>query len=284
MICPVCGASSAGFTFVERWSAELREGVFEYTISQCGECRSELVEPRRAASPEWYAGGKEFYGWRWEFDRFLDDIRGLKVRKLRLLEIGCGEGSVLEKLRDDFDCWGIDFNVEALGVAKLKALKVFETLDLLKLQNPEIRFDVVAFFHVIEHLEQPLDFLRQIADVMNPDGHIFCSIPNPNRYTLKYQREDWDYPPHHLTRFTKAGLGRLLERASFRVTKGLEEPLVGEALKWAKRSAYKRLSLPKVLRQTIKWPLLVAFDLYLRILKRRNAGPSYYVAAIKDEL
>jgi SAM-dependent methyltransferase len=254
----------------------------EYAILKCGGCRSEFVEPRKAAPPEWYEG-KEFYGWRWEFDRFLDDICGLKRKALRVLEIGCGEGVVLEELRNDCHCWGIDFNVEALRAAKLKGLKVFETLDLLKQQNPEIRFDVVAFFHVIEHLERPLDFLMEVSGVLRPGGYIFCSIPNPNRYTLKYQREDWDYPPHHLTRFTKMGIMRLLDRAAFRFDKDLDEPLGGEALKWAKRSAYKRLPLPKAFRQAIKLPLFAIFDVYLRNVQRSNTGQSYYIAARKKE-
>jgi SAM-dependent methyltransferase len=198
-------------------SATLQRDVFEYSILKCWRCHSEFVEPRKAAPPEWYSGGNEFYGWRWEFDRFLEDVRDLKGKTMKVLEVGCGEGVMLEKLRNHCDCWGVDFNAEALRAAKLKGLSVFETLDVVKKASPEIRFDAIVFFHLIEHLEQPLDFLQEVSDVLSPGGHIFCSIPNPDRHALKYQREDWDYPPHHLTRFTKTGVFRLLERAMFKV-------------------------------------------------------------------
>jgi hypothetical protein len=70
----------------------------------------------------------------------------------------------------------------------------------------------------------------------------------------------------------------------FKVIKGLDEPLEGQALKWAKKSAYKRLPLPKALRKAIKLPFFAIFDLYTRNVRRRNFGQSYYIAARKNDV
>jgi SAM-dependent methyltransferase len=176
------------------------------------------------APADWYLRRVEFYGWRWELGEFLKDIKKI-LPKGRILEIGCGEGTVLQSLEGLYDAFGIDINNIAVEKTKSKGLKVYPmTVEEFSHQFPSIKFDAIAFFHVLEHIEDPLAFLGNVSEVLNSDGLVFLSVPNPNRISLVFLREHWDYPPHHLVRFSVDGLTRLFVRAGFRIMKIKQQP------------------------------------------------------------
>ena len=182
MICPACGFANSDPGLVETQEIQYEDQVMRYSVYECWECSTQFADPRKQAPPRWYSDTDEYYGWRWEFERFIDDLEKLPEKPLRVLEIGCGEGVVLEKLNEHYEVWGLDFNKEAIHIAKSKGLRVFPTtIEAFKAQNPERKFDVVAFFHVIEHLENPVEFLTDIRGILNPEGYIFLSTPNPDR-------------------------------------------------------------------------------------------------------
>jgi hypothetical protein len=51
------------------------------------------------------------------------------------------------------------------------------------------------------------------------------SVPNPERLTLRWCREEWDYPPHHLTRWTPRAIHNVLRSQGFRIYELHGEPL-----------------------------------------------------------
>lgn len=215
MKCPLCGNMN-DFTYIESKDA--------YTLYRCLSCFSEFCNPMLPAPPKWYSHIGEFYGWRWEFGQFLRDIKKL-LPTGRVLEIGCGEGIVLQKLKDLYDAFGIDFNEDAVKKAEAKGLKVYPmTVEDFSRQFPLIKFDAISFFHVLEHVENPMAFLENVRNLLNSNGLVFLSIPNPNRIRLALSREEWDYPPHHLLRFSVAGLQKLFEKAGFKILTIEEQP------------------------------------------------------------
>ncbi|TAJ29785.1 MAG: class I SAM-dependent methyltransferase, partial [Nitrospirae bacterium] len=211
--CPACGLSASWYGFVESCQAQINDQVLNYFLYECGECGTQFADPAKAAPPDWYAHWGEYYGWRWEFDRLFEDLECLSAlrKPLKILEIGCGQGVVLERLSQQHDVWGLEFNIEAAQIGQGKGLRIFPTtVEAFRADNQQLTFDVVAFFQVLEHLEDPEAFLSQITKLLNPGGYVFISIPNQERCRPMLEREICDYPPHHLTRFSKSGVLRLL--------------------------------------------------------------------------
>ena len=95
------------------------------------------------------------------------------------------------------------------------------------------RFDVVTFFEVLEHLDEPLEFLRKVKTVLKPGGYIALSVPNRRR-TLDIHGIE-DNPPHHLTKWDMDSLTGFLESNGFetvkRVVKTLDREDVAGVLK-----------------------------------------------------
>ena len=216
MKCPVCGNSAQGSL-----RREPAPGAAPgYGIYGCSNCLSSFADPMSPAEAGSYAGS-EFYGWRDEFDWFLADV-GTGGGE-RLLEIGCGEGALLRRVRG-FEACGVDFNESAVARGRASGLDLYAAAaeEFLRGRGG---FSVIAAFHVLEHAPDPPGLLGLARDALNENGRLFLSVPNPERVMFAEElREDWDKPPHHLVRFSERGLRLLLERCGFEPEKTRRVP------------------------------------------------------------
>jgi len=86
------------------------------------------------------------------------------------LDIGCGRGFLLEKVGAK-----IRVGTESdINYVTAKNVKVFSDLDLVV---PK-KFGLVTAIHLLEHVPRPLDFLRKMAQFVNPKGHLVVEVPS----------------------------------------------------------------------------------------------------------
>ncbi len=222
MKCPVCASEDSAFV-ESRLDTEIGQ---EYSLHRCQRCTLVYASPMRAAGASHYESG-ETYKDRWEFHRTLE-LLGLE--KKTILEIGCGEGLFLKHaLQQGYQCVGLDFNRRA--VEKARATLNYEriyawTLEEFTARFPNERFDAVCFYHVLEHVEHPFAFILQAKALLRERGMICFAVPNPQRFSLLYcPREPWDYPSHHLTRWTMKSVQTLLDHARLELVTAEIHPL-----------------------------------------------------------
>jgi len=94
-----------------------------------------------------------------------------------LADIGCGGGHLWRALRPSFSrCVGVD----ALRYDDLPEAVEFVAADLDRLPLPlaDQSADVVTAVEVIEHLENPRAFCRELARVAKPGGWVVVTTPN----------------------------------------------------------------------------------------------------------
>jgi len=196
-------------------------------IDKCDLCGLEFANPTFAAGEDWYSD--EMYGVRWEYHQCLKDLKpGSKV-----LEIGCGEGVFLNMAaHQGHQVFGLDFNAEAIQTARQKGLEVV-CWNLKELHDhlPDAKFDTVAFFHVIEHVEDLDSFFHDLSQIVRQGSTLHFSCPGPNRWTTHLEPEKkvglsdvWDCPPHHQTRWNQKAVTKFLTRSGWKLHKYLEEP------------------------------------------------------------
>jgi 2-polyprenyl-3-methyl-5-hydroxy-6-metoxy-1,4-benzoquinol methylase len=104
------------------------------------------------------------------------------------LDIGCGAGHVCRLVRDTrptAEIFAADAFPACLASASAKVdlagsylldEKTFPLLSVI-----ERRFDVIAVSHVLEHLHNPVDGLRQVMQLLRPKGVAVLAVPNPAR-------------------------------------------------------------------------------------------------------
>jgi len=97
-----------------------------------------------------------------------------------ILEIGCGEGSFLEILKNSGNkVFGVD--ISESGIEKTRAKEIFsERLDISRqdIPRPSDSFDIVVMLEAIEHIEDPMHCIKEIKRVLKNNGVLLISIPN----------------------------------------------------------------------------------------------------------
>ena len=202
----------------------------EIQFFQCERCLLEMAAPSLVWSASAYPRDQS-YPIRWEFLRTAEML-GSEPKDV--LELGCGTGEFLALARAaGHRVVGIDFSDAPVETARRRGLPaICGGFDALQQHvGADVRFDAVAFFQVIEHIADPDALFAAIAPWMREGSRLFLSCPGPRRFTrlIKEQqagRSDfWDYPPHHVLRWTLPALSACVTRHGWRVDDAIEEPL-----------------------------------------------------------
>lgn len=140
-------------------------------------------------------------------------------RKLdgKLLEIGCGNGTMLSSMQEfGWTAQGVDFDPNAVQVARDRGLNVqLGTLKDQGYQNES--FDALVMVHVIEHLSDPRDLLRECYRILKVGGHLIVVTPNASSWGHKLYGQNWRglEPPRHLRIFTISSIKEMAVQAGF---------------------------------------------------------------------
>lgn len=224
-VCPVC--SSKQCDFVGKYG--------DYSVIHCSGCNVVFSDPMKNPGPEWYERN-QFYQVERQYNRLSTKvpshtlfsgkdekfIRGIQCSKFRLLDVGCGQGGFLERARGNFaSVVGVDFESEAIEIAKAKGLDVYcmEISRFLNNYSGE-KFDVITIRYVLEHVENPQEIIRSVRGLLNPGGYIAVMVPNIEcKLICPEKNKIFLYPPHHLTLWSKGALRNLFEVCGYEVCK-----------------------------------------------------------------
>ena len=198
-----------------------------YKLYFCSNCGFEWWEPRELL-PEIYEN-EEMPGYEWLHGEKNGVIlhnheaffRLFPSEKGRLLDIGCSTGNFLiHGLNVGFDGYGIDIDSKAVKVANERGLKNVYSMSLDKFtefaQEKELKFEVITFFDVLEHQDDPGKFLDGVTGLLSENGFIAGSMPNQQRgmrgLLAKYLA---DHPPHHYFHWSEENLKKFLIKKKY---------------------------------------------------------------------
>jgi SAM-dependent methyltransferase len=117
----------------------------------------------------------------------------------KIIEIGCGRGVVLDYLRKSgLDCLGVELG-DADPVAGIRDY-IFTNTDAFELPA-ELRqsIDVVLLFDVIEHLENPSEFLYEIKRKYSNVKHLVITVPARQELWTNYDAFNGHYKRYNLS-------------------------------------------------------------------------------------
>jgi 2-polyprenyl-3-methyl-5-hydroxy-6-metoxy-1,4-benzoquinol methylase len=144
------------------------------------------------------------------------------VNKGNVLEIGCATGEFIQEAqKSGFNALGIDASKMYTDYAQKKGINVRHGyLEDFKFDHS---FDIVALFHLIEHIENPKNFLKKIYPLTSDSGMLYIITPNADGLLDKIfgYRHPLYIQPDHLLFFSKETLSRLLTEVGFNVLKVL---------------------------------------------------------------
>lgn len=142
------------------------------------------------------------------------------VPKGRLLDVGCGNGQFLAKMRAlGWDVVGVETDPKAVSVAREEYGLEVNQGTVEEAGFPTESFDAVTMNHVIEHLPDPVNTLRECRRLLKPAGRLVVITPNIRSLGSRLFGRAWRglEPPRHLFLFSSSALKLTAERAGIEI-------------------------------------------------------------------
>jgi SAM-dependent methyltransferase len=213
--CPACGHSA---TSRLDWSGSWADRTFG--LLKCLKCGSLTTFP--PPDPEFL---RRFYDTSFDYRWYSDHSTGKKAdaaeRATELADVM--EGKVLDL------GGGIGYLSRALAAKGITAVTHDPFAPGSQRPPASGELGTITCMHVLEHVSNPLQFLKNARDLLRPAGRIVLAVPNASGagYSLQGMSWIWAQPPiTHLHHFTPIGLLALLDRAGF------QNPLVSFHDRW----------------------------------------------------
>lgn len=145
----------------------------------------------------------------------------------RFLDVGCGNGALLARAKEDgWDVHGLELSSFLAGKVRERLGIEVDVADFLEYEAAAGQFDLVSLRHVLEHLPDSKLALSSINRLLVPGGHALLEFPNIEGISFRMRRALQrsglhrktyapDYQPGHSNEFNRASFSWLLGITGF---------------------------------------------------------------------
>lgn len=132
------------------------------------------------------------------YPRLIFFIRG------RLLDVGCGIGDMLKTYKNSV---GVDINPETVShCTKIGCTALVMEENILPFVDST--FDTILLDNVIEHIEDPIPLMKEVARVLKSSGSIIIGVPG---------KKGFDFDPDHKKFYDDLEIDELAKKLNFKI-------------------------------------------------------------------
>ncbi|HEY4617874.1 MAG TPA: class I SAM-dependent methyltransferase [Flavobacterium sp.] len=150
----------------------------------------------------------------------LNLINSLQPNKGWILDIGAGTGDFLSVAKQNgWQTIGVEPSEKAKAIALKKEVSFVE--DTAELENHS--FDVITMWHVLEHVPNLDNQIKELKRLLKPNGSLIVAVPNFKSFDAKYYGAFWAAydVPIHFWHFSKNAIQALFEKEGMQLEKVL---------------------------------------------------------------
>ncbi|MDE1205489.1 class I SAM-dependent methyltransferase [Tenacibaculum larymnensis] len=147
-------------------------------------------------------------------------INSFNTEDKLILDVGAGTGDFLKVCQNGgWKITGVEPSEKARVFAKNKNIHLLE--DLSKIENKQ--FDVITLWHVLEHIPNLTEYIKQLKLLLKPNGILIIAVPNYQSFDAKHYKEFWAAydVPRHLWHFSKTSISKIFSLVGMEVKKTL---------------------------------------------------------------
>lgn len=154
----------------------------------------------------------------WGVQKALSDLVKDK-NNTKILEVGSGMGYLTYSLKKDgYNILGLDISQSAVNRAVESFGEFYICSDVYNYsETNKYEYDIIILTEVIEHVDDPLKFLKSLEALLKIGGHIVLTTPNKSIYP---EKTIWasDLPPVHLWWFSERSLEYIANRLDLTIS------------------------------------------------------------------
>ena len=150
----------------------------------------------------------------------LNLINSLQPNKGLILDIGAGTGDFLFVAKNcGWKAIGAEPSEKAKAIAKSKGVSFVEKTS--ELENHT--FDVISMWHVLEHVPNLEEQIKELKRLLKPNGTLIVAVPNFKSFDAKHYGNFWAAydVPIHFWHFSKTAIQKLFEKENMTLEKVL---------------------------------------------------------------
>lgn len=216
--CPLCGSEGQKKIY----------GFPPFHVVRCTDCSIAYLSPRMHEpdirriyeDPSYFSAPSSEFGYgnyavqaaglRKSFSLLVKKLDSCGVSGGDLLEIGCGPGLFLKEARAFFSrTTGLDYSETALKTAAHHADRVIKG-DVNRL-GEEDQFDMIAAISLLEHVYDPMRFMRILIKHLRQDGSVLFITPDFDGIWRRIMGHGWPSfkIPEHVLYYNRESLSKL---------------------------------------------------------------------------
>ena len=143
-------------------------------------------------------------------------ISSFNSEEKNVLDVGAGTGDFLKICKNNnWKVFGAEPNLSARKLAAEKGVILQEDISFYKNK----KFDVITLWHVLEHVRDLSDFIKQLKLLLKPKGRLVIAVPNFKSYDAKHYKQFWAAfdVPRHLFHFSQDSIKKLFSEVDMKV-------------------------------------------------------------------
>ncbi len=134
-----------------------------------------------------------------------------------LLDVGCGTGGLIRAAqKSGWHATGVDISEANCAQARKYGLTA-DPVTIFQVSHQNGSLDVITANHVLEHVDQPVEFVRKAFQLLKNGGLLVIGVPNFGSFMSRIYRDRWVslHPEDHIWQFSPRTLQFLLTQAGF---------------------------------------------------------------------
>ena len=150
----------------------------------------------------------------------LNLINTLQPSKGSILDIGAGTGDFLSVVKENgWNTKGVEPSEKAKAIAKKKGVSFVE--ETSQLENNS--FDVITMWHVLEHVPNLDNQIKELKRLLKPNGSLIIAVPNFKSFDAKQYGNFWAAydVPIHFWHFSKTAIKKLFAKEDMKLVQVL---------------------------------------------------------------
>ena len=220
----------------------------QISLCQCNNCHLLFYSPIILGDGKFYEDLQSYEGYYLEEKYDYVEAQKYISGADEVLEVGCGAGFFSNFIQPK-SYIGLEFNDKAIQLAREKGLEVKkQSLAEHALQNAE-KYDVVCFFQVLEHVDNPSLFLQDALKCLKKGGKLIFAVPAEDSFISQQVNFYLNMPPHHVSRWKDSVFTKIAELFGIKKLQVVHEPLLA-----IHREFYHKVKIYNYLRNTFKKP------------------------------